>query len=232
MVTKQFHDEAFKIRHTKRFAAEDTVADFDDKRVRAAMAPLLVRMLLNGWITDKEKVFLDCLAPENCLTFMVKDRTYIQAEGLDLYPFEEVQTTATQTGEDIFSHRYRPAVGATAGLGFYWSNHRGEPWDAYARKYCMDDAFERAIRRATGAATDGPGLFENRIDYLLTSGGNWANGTIGTFHLTVDKGSPDNLVSFCGPGVRKTGPTTFEMTVKDFYPTEDIHILLLQRIPR
>ena len=63
-----------------------------------------------------------------------------------------------------------------------------------------------------------PMLMEQRLDYVLTTGGNWALGTIGDFKLTIDKGEPDNLVSFCGENVRKTGPTTFEMTAKDYYP--------------
>lgn len=125
------------------------------------------------------------------------------------------------------SHRYRPAVGATVGLSFYWDGQRGDAWDYYADKYCIDGAFEKAMARASSAE---PGLFESRIDYILTSGGNWASGTIGTFHLTVDKGSTSNLVSFCGAGVKKTGPTRFEMTVQDFYPERDVHILLLERI--
>ena len=68
---------------------------------------------------------------------------------------------------------------------------------------------------------------EQRIEYVLTTGGNWALGTIGDFKLTIDKGDPDNLVSFCGENVRKTGPTTFEMTAKDFYPERDLDILIL-----
>ena len=70
-------------------------------------------------------------------------------------------------------------------------------------------------------------LMEQRIEYVLTTGGNWALGTIGDFKLTIDKGDPDNVVSFCGENVRKTGPTTFEMTAKDFYPERDIDILIL-----
>ena len=63
-----------------------------------------------------------------------------------------------------------------------------------------------------------PMLMEQRLDYVLTTGGNWALGTIGDFKLTIDKGDPANLVSFCGENVKKTGPTTFEMTAKDYYP--------------
>ena len=63
---------------------------------------------------------------------------------------------------------------------------------------------------------------------MLTTGANWA-GPIGTFRLIVDKGSEKNLVSFCGTGVAKTGPTTFELTYKDFVPDRDLDILFIQR---
>ncbi|WP_273560710.1 DUF4424 family protein [Methylobacterium sp. NMS14P] len=69
--------------------------------------------------------------------------------------------------------------------------------------------------------------FEQYLSYVITSGGNWA-GPIGTFKLTVDKGDPATLVSFCGTGVRKTGPTTFESVATDYVPGHDIDILLLK----
>jgi hypothetical protein len=47
--------------------------------------------------------------------------------------------------------------------------------------------------------------------------------------LVVDKGEPDNLVSFCGEGVTKIGPTTFEMVKTDFWPDRDLDILILDR---
>ena len=62
---------------------------------------------------------------------------------------------------------------------------------------------------------------------MLTTGANWG-GPIKDFTLTIDKGAPENLVSFCGEGVKKIGPTTFEMKATDFYPEKDIHILLLK----
>jgi len=61
----------------------------------------------------------------------------------------------------------------------------------------------------------------------LKTGGNWATGTIGEFKLTVDKGNPKNLVSFCGENVRKTGPTIFEMTADNYYPSRDLEVLIL-----
>jgi len=125
------------------------------------------------------------------------------------------------------SHRYKPAVGATAGLNFYWDGNESEYWGEYAEKYCIDKGFRKALDNASKA---GDGLFEERLDYVLTSGGNWAGGQIEEFHLTIDKGSPDVLVSFCGAGVKKTGATRFEMTARDFWPEKDIHVLFARRI--
>lgn len=137
--------------------------------------------------------------------------------------------TSFPAGRDVrVSHRYRPSVGGTAGLSFFYDGAFQEGFDDYKQRYCIDDAFEQAVRRAAAAAPDGyPPLMEARIDYVLTTGGNWALGTIGDFRLTVDKGDPRNLVSFCGSGVRKTGTTTFEMAAKDFYPARDLEILIL-----
>ena len=93
----------------------------------------------------------------------------------------------------------------------------------------MDQTIENAVRKADKANPDGyPKYYERRIAYILTTGGNWAAGTIGNFKLTIDKGTPKNLVSFCGDNVKKVGPTTFEVTAKDFYPEHDIDILLLE----
>jgi len=126
------------------------------------------------------------------------------------------------------SHRYKPSVGGTSSVSFYYDGKFQGQYGAYKTRYCMDDAFENAVRKAAKADRDGyPKYFENRIAYILTTGGNWAAGNIGYFKLTIDKGSPDNFVSFCGDNVRKVGPTTFETTAKDFYPEHDIDILLL-----
>ncbi len=155
-------------------------------------------------------------------------------EGWQTYRFPRWELHSTYhwratfpAGKDIkVAHRYKPAVGATAGLNFYWDGNPSDYWDSYAQKYCVDRDFAKALDRA---ARPNSGLFESRIDYILTSGGNWANGTIGTFHLTVDKGKPENLVSFCGEGVKKTGATRFEMTAENYYPERDVHVLLVQR---
>lgn len=133
--------------------------------------------------------------------------------------------------EVAVSHRYKPSVGGSAGLNF-WSDGKigGDGYADYQAKYCLDSAFERAVAKSAKENPDGyPRLIESRLSYILTTGGNWATGQIGQFKLTVDKGDPAALVSFCGDGVRKTGPTTFEMTATDFYPARDIDILILKK---
>ncbi|TIP76231.1 MAG: DUF4424 domain-containing protein [Mesorhizobium sp.] len=126
------------------------------------------------------------------------------------------------------AHRYKPSVGGTSSVSFFYDGQFQGQYAAYKTRYCMDGAFENAIRKAAKGNPDGsPRYFENRIAYILTTGGNWATGAIGKFKLTVDKGDPKNLVSFCGENVRKVGPTRFEMTAENFYPEHDIDILLL-----
>ncbi|TPN81553.1 DUF4424 domain-containing protein [Mesorhizobium sp. CU2] len=128
------------------------------------------------------------------------------------------------------SHRYKPSVGGTSSVSFFSEGKFQDPqYSTYKTRYCMDDAFENAVRKAAKDNADGyPRYYESRIAYILTTGGNWAAGTIGNFKLTVDKGNAKALISFCGDNVKKIGPTTFEMTAKDFYPEHDIDILLLE----
>jgi hypothetical protein len=126
------------------------------------------------------------------------------------------------------SHRYKPSIGGTSGLTFFYDGKFDGSYADYKRTYCIDDAFEKAVLKAAKESTEGyPMLMEQRLDYVLTTGGNWALGTIGDFKLTVDKGEEANLVSFCGENVKKTGPTSFEMTAKDYYPYQDLKILIL-----
>jgi hypothetical protein len=130
----------------------------------------------------------------------------------------------------IVEHSYKPSVGSTAGLSFGSKEMRSGPYyEEYARKYCFDRAFLAAVdkrQKPDGNNT----LMENRIDYILTTAANWA-GAIKNFRLTIDKGSPDNLVSFCGEGITKTGPTRFEMTKENYFPEEDLAIMILTPAP-
>jgi hypothetical protein len=129
------------------------------------------------------------------------------------------------------AHEYLTGTGGTVGLTFLDENGKagGEQLASYRKKYCVDDDFVGSVEKKVASRNpdDGPAYVENWISYILTTGANWS-GPIGKFTLIVDKGAPANLVSFCGEGVKKTGPTTFEMTKTDFSPEEDLHVLVLR----
>ena len=132
-------------------------------------------------------------------------------------------------GKDVHvSHKYRPSVGGTVAVTYLEDGQpKGPRFEEYKKKYCIDDMFVKLGKQSVERMSAGePYYYENWISYVLTTGANWL-GPIKKFTLIVDKGEPDNYVSFCGTGVRKTGETTFEMTATDFYPERDLDILLL-----
>lgn len=67
---------------------------------------------------------------------------------------------------------------------------------------------------------------ETWLSYILKSGANW-RGPIKDFHLIIDKGSADRVVSTCVDGLKKIGPTLYEVHKINFEPQENIDILLV-----
>ncbi len=120
----------------------------------------------------------------------------------------------------VVEHRYQPSVGGTVGtlLG-------SDPEPQAVRNYCIEPALLATLRRAEAAKII---YSEAWLDYILVTAGNWKK-PIGRFRLVVDKERPEDLVSFCGAGVRKIGATRFEMTKTDWRPERDLSILFLQR---
>lgn len=135
--------------------------------------------------------------------------------------------------ETLIEHTYKPSVGMTAGTAIGVRPGVNNPLPAnYARKYCIDKEFLAAVERAKAAVkSDYPPFFEQRIDYVLKTGANWS-GPIKEFRLVVDKGEGANLVSFCGDGVKKIGPTRFEMRRTDYVPEGNFSVLILKRTPK
>jgi len=129
-------------------------------------------------------------------------------------------------------HWYQPGIGGVAGLTFIDADGApGYTQDEYIKTYCIDEGLISAARKLLARQKQSGGddylpYFEQHLSYVLTTGANWY-GPIGEFHLVIDKGSTDTLVSFCGDGVRKTGPTTFEMHKSDYVPERDMNVLFL-----
>jgi hypothetical protein len=141
------------------------------------------------------------------------------------------QQTFPAQKEIAIEHSYKPSVGGTVMTSLGAPYARAEPWHAdMLRKYCVEPNILRTLERARRAAkNDNVPYAEERIDYILKTGANWS-GPIGDFRLVVDKGHVDNLVSFCGDGVKKIGPTQFEMRKKDFTPEGNFSVLILKRL--
>jgi hypothetical protein len=144
----------------------------------------------------------------------------------------EADFKAGETAEVV--HVYRPSVGGTVAVTFLAPPADGEDRGAeYRKTYCTDDSFVQSVRKTLPHPDEpyGAPYTESWISYVWSTGNNWS-GPIRKFHLTVDKGLPNNLVSFCWDGkVTKTSPTTFEMNAEDWYPPygRELDILILNR---
>jgi hypothetical protein len=140
--------------------------------------------------------------------------------------------TFPANAETRVRHVYRPFVGnaligkpaeidATKAVGRYWGSGGKDD------RYCLDDGTRRGLRAmGTRTGKDGATFSAAEVEYIVTTARNW-RGPIGSFRLTLDKGAPENVLSMCWDGLRKTGPTTFEATAKDFVPTRDIRLLVV-----
>ena len=138
-------------------------------------------------------------------------------------------------GETVeVEHSYRPSVGGTVAVTFLAEPYEGyDPAATYLKRYCTDGSFVRAVEKTLSSPEErwSAPFTESWLSYIWSTGANW-NGPIGKFHLTVDKGRPENMVSFCWDGeVKKTSPTTFEMEARDWWPPFDreLEILILDR---
>src|SRR5262245_2332709 len=128
----------------------------------------------------------------------------------------------------VVEHRYKPSVGSSVVTMLGNPDPAIESLASYQRKYCVDADFVDTVTRARRAADSKYAPFtERRIEYILMTGANWAE-PIGSFTLVVDKGSSQNLVSFCANGVKKISPTQFEVRKRNFIPKSDLSILILQ----
>ena len=131
----------------------------------------------------------------------------------------------------IVEHRYMPFVGGN--VGYLTSETASKPSDKiladYKTRYCTDSDFLAAVKRQR-AKKPANLIPESQLEYVLMTGANWA-GPIKDFRLVVDKGEQDSLVSFCATGVKKIGPTQFEVRYKDYTPDRNLQVLIMHRLP-
>lgn len=138
--------------------------------------------------------------------------------------FHRMQTFPA--GKDVVvEHAYEPVVGGSIGASYIYAE--ADEKEAIRKDYCIDSQFDAALERLKKTVGDGQMISERTLGYVLKTGANWAK-PIGAFHLTIEKDAPDQLITLCADGLKKTSPTRFEMTRKDFTPEQDISIMMLQ----
>jgi hypothetical protein len=74
---------------------------------RSAVESLLLGIHLRGWVTDRDKEFLDSLAPDSSLSFLIRGNEYLHPEGVELFPFELIESAIQKGGDAVFTHRYQ-----------------------------------------------------------------------------------------------------------------------------
>jgi hypothetical protein len=125
----------------------------------------------------------------------------------------------------VVEHRYIPGTGGSVGTGLAIPGFRASPEGRrMIAEHCIDAAFLAGVDRLARLA--GGTVPEQRIGYVLTTGANW-RAPIGRYRLVVDKGAPENLVSFCGEAVRKISPTQFETVRTNWRPDRDLKVLIV-----
>ena len=128
-------------------------------------------------------------------------------------------------------HSYIPSVGSFVSTNLVDANGAADPNSAERKTYCVDDDLLTTVAAGFKDRPNDLPYHDEYIDYVLVTGANWKL-PIGDFRMTIDKGAAANLVSFCGTGVVKTGPTTFQVHYTNFTPKADVKVLILVPTPR
>ena len=68
---------------------------------------VLLRTLLNTQLSASNQSFLDAEAPPQCLAFLMRESEYLHPAGVELFPFEIIESAVGQGGDAIFTHLYR-----------------------------------------------------------------------------------------------------------------------------
>ncbi len=144
----------------------------------------------------------------------------------------DVQTSLTWRqafaagGDHVVELDYSPSVGVFPHPACCAEGWLGAEAMARARRaHCVGADIVQAVQRQNDSGDVAEAHYsEAFVDLDLAPA---TGGTIGEDHLTVDKGEEANLVSFCGAGVVKTGPTRFELRRKAAAGGQKISVLFL-----
>ncbi len=97
--------------HANRFETNRRLPAETSEAIATRAAALLLGLELRRWLTNREKDYLDNLAPDNAITFLVRGGEYLHPAEIELFPAEIVDAALGQAGDSFFSHRFEDAGG-------------------------------------------------------------------------------------------------------------------------
>lgn len=122
-------------------------------------------------------------------------------------------------------HEYVPVTGESFFGKFSFADNR--------KDWCLDKGTEGAInklllsrQREQETELDSVLLKRQQVDYILTTGANWA-GPIRSFKLILEKERPEQIISLCLTGLKKLSPTEFVWEAKDFVPKKELSVVFI-----
>lgn len=185
------------------------------------------RLRTLGIVLDGERGFLSLIPAD----LDPARRVSLRAEGLlhTLHPDTPGWTTRLRlywqqrfpAGAQVeIEHAYSPFLGA--------ENLTPESLDvpSVAEAVCLSGVPRRRAR----ALLQRPGSQARTLDYVLSTGSHW-KGPIRALAVTIEKQNEADVVSTCLPGLKPQGRLAYGVLLKNAKPTQDIHVLFIERGP-
>ena len=126
-----------------------------------------------------------------------------------------------------FGLRYKPSLGTSLQILFMQQGKPAYKFKETSARYCMkEDFLKTAAELSKQDPVEGPAYLPGWITFD-NGGGQTGLGPFARFRLTVDKGRPENHVSFCGDGIRQASPTTYVYERERGSPRGTVSVLFL-----
>ncbi|MDO1581254.1 DUF4424 family protein [Rhizobium oryzicola] len=125
------------------------------------------------------------------------------------------------------SYRYKPSLGRSLEILFMQQGKPAYKFKETSARYCMQQAFlKTAADLSKTNPVEEPAHRPAWISYDGASAPHW-NRLPSKYKVTIDKGKPENYVSFCGSGAKQTSPTTYVLEPKGEDAFKDLDVLFL-----
>ncbi len=177
-----------------------------------------------GWDETALRRYIDSLGTESPPGATPLPANWFDDEGEPLLTLREYHLweQTFPTGKPVnIRHTYRPSLSTSVWIP------AAAILESTARN-CIDAGTRASIQAMEKA--DFQGIRWARLEYTLTTGGNWKDGVIGDFRLEIRKRDPKDMVALCFDGeLTKTDPLTFTFSARNYRPTRDLDLLYILR---